>query len=78
MDEQILPLIGILNLQNGILTEVNSCLLPQRRDPSLFPFRFISPWSTTALLWHHEHPLSASPSSYPQNVFINKVLIGPQ
>jgi hypothetical protein len=24
-------------------------LLPQRRDPSLFPFRFISPWSTTAL-----------------------------
>jgi hypothetical protein len=37
-------------LENGTWQGKNSCvLLPPRRDPSLFPFRFISPWATTAL-----------------------------
>jgi hypothetical protein len=55
--------IGILNLQNGILTEVKLFYFHSARSIAV-PFRFISPWaddgtsSTT-----NEHPLLRPPST---------------
>jgi hypothetical protein len=44
------------------------------RDPSLFPFRFISPWSTTALSSFHEHLSPAAPFKLSSvTIFINKL-----
>jgi hypothetical protein len=50
-------------------------LLPQRRDASLFPFRFITPWSTTALnsttnTLSHTSPIKQSTA----RIHIDKVL----